>query len=98
MYDNAVAKVNNIDTSTFVWKTKYGPDKSDLERKTSGADKRFLIPVNLFKKADYSAQISEIECKTPSISGLVTTSALTAVKNEILDVSGLVKKQILMQK
>ena len=54
--------------------------------------------MNLFKKADYSAQISEIECKTPSISGLVTTSALTAVKNEILDVSGLVKKQILMQK
>ena len=31
-YDKLVAKVNNIDTSTFVLKTKYDTDKSDLEK------------------------------------------------------------------
>ena len=43
MYDKLVSKVNSIDTSTFVLKTKYGADKSDLEKKvsdTSGLVKR----------------------------------------------------------
>ena len=34
-----VAKVNNIDISGFVLKTKYDTDKSDLEKKISDADK-----------------------------------------------------------
>ena len=34
VYDKLVAKVNNIDTSTFVLKTKYDTDKSKLENKT----------------------------------------------------------------
>ena len=29
MFDKLVAKVNNIDTTGFVLKTKYGTDKSD---------------------------------------------------------------------
>ena len=33
-----VAKVNNIDTSRFVLKTKYHTDKSDLEKKISAGD------------------------------------------------------------
>ena len=33
MYDKLVAKVNNIDTSGFVLKTKYDTDKSELENK-----------------------------------------------------------------
>ena len=33
-----VAKVNNIDTSRFVLKTKYHTDKSDLEKKISVGD------------------------------------------------------------
>ena len=32
-YDKLVAKVNNIDISRFVLKTKYDTDKSDLENK-----------------------------------------------------------------
>ena len=43
MYDKLVSKVNSIDTSTFALKTKYGTDKSDLEKKvpdTSGLVKR----------------------------------------------------------
>ena len=31
VYDKLVAKVNNIDISGFVLKTKYDTDKSDLE-------------------------------------------------------------------
>ena len=46
----------------------------------------------LVKKSDYNAKVSEIEGKIPSISGLATTSALTAVENKISSVSNLVKK------
>ena len=46
----------------------------------------------LVKKLDYNAKISEIENKIPSISGLATNSALTAVENKIPDVSSLVQK------
>ena len=33
MYDKSATKVNNIDTSGFVLKTKYDTDKSELENK-----------------------------------------------------------------
>ena len=38
MYDKLAGKVNNIDTSGFVLKTKYDTDKSDLEKKINDAD------------------------------------------------------------
>ena len=38
LYDKLVAKVNNIDTSGFVLKTKYDTDKSDLEKKINDAN------------------------------------------------------------
>ena len=75
-YDELVAKVNSIDTSDFVLKTKYQTDKTELEKK---------IP-------HYNTQIAEIEGKIPDISNLVTKAALTAVENKIPDVSSLVKK------
>ena len=52
----------------------------------------------MFKKTDYNAKLTEIENKTPSISGLATNSALTAVENKIPDVSSLVKPQITIQR
>ena len=33
VYDKLAAKVNNIDTSAFVLKTKYQTDKAELENK-----------------------------------------------------------------
>ena len=33
MYDKLVAKVDNIDTSGFIVKTKYDTDKPELEKK-----------------------------------------------------------------
>ena len=86
MYDKLVAKVNNINTSGFVLKTKYDTDKSDLEKKIPNIS-------GLVKKTDHHAKITEIKSKIPSISGLATNSALTAVENKISDVSNLFKKK-----
>ena len=85
VYDKLVAKVNNIDTSRFVLKTKYDTDKSELENKipdTSG----------LVKKTDYNTKITEIEVKIPDVSSLATKTVLTTVENKIPDVGSLVKK------
>ena len=85
VYDKLVTKVNNIDTSGFILKTKYDTDKSELENKipdTSG----------LVKKTDYITKITEIEGKIPGISNLATKTALTTVENKIPSVSNLVKK------
>ena len=84
-YNKLVNKVNNIDTSRFILKTKYDADKLELEKKIPDTS-------NLVKKSDYNTKISEIESKIPSISGLATTSALTAVENKIPSINNLVKK------
>ena len=84
-YDKLVAKVDNIDTSGFVLKTKYDTNKSELENKipdTSG----------LVKKTNYNTKITELENKIPDISNLVTKTALTTVENKIPNVSGLAAK------
>ena len=65
LYDKLVAKVNSIDTSTFVLKTKYDTDKSEIQNKipdTSG----------LVKKVDYNTKITETEGKIPDVSSLAT--------------------------
>ena len=48
--------------------------------------------MNLLKKTDHNAKISEIEGKVPSILGLSTTAAFIAVEDKIPDISNLVKK------
>ena len=50
VYDKLLAKVNNIDTSDFVLKTKYNSDKSELEKKIPDVS-------NLVKKA----KLTELE-------------------------------------
>ena len=72
MYDKLVTKVNNIDTSGFVLKTKYDTDKSELEKKNKDSEKKIPDTRGLVKKTDYSAKITEIESKIPTISGLAT--------------------------
>ena len=76
VYDKLVAKVNNIDASGFILKTKYDADKLELGKK--------IPDTNLVKKSDYNTKISEIEGKILSISNLATTSVLTAVENKFL--------------
>ena len=75
LYDKLVSKVNSIDISRFVLKIKYNTDQTELEKK-------FLIVVVLLKKTDNNTKITEIEDKIPSISGLATNAALTAVGNK----------------
>ena len=85
VYNKLIAKVDNIDTSDFVLKTKYNTDKTELEKEipdTSGLD----------KKANYNTKITELENKIPDISNLATKTALTAIENKIHSVSNLVKK------
>ena len=89
VYDKLAAKINNIDTSDFVLKTKYQTDKTELENKIPDVS-------NLVKKA----KLTELENKIPDVSSLATKTALTAVENKIHSVSSLVKKktQIITQK
>ena len=51
VYNKLVAKVNNIDTSGFVLKIKYGADKTESEKKIPGTSK-------LVKESNYNAKIS----------------------------------------
>ena len=91
-YNTLVIKVNSIDTTNFVSKTKYEKDGTDFEDKISKIDKKIPNVSVLVKKTNFNAKITEIESKIPSITGLATNSALTAVENKISDVSSLIKK------
>ena len=68
VYDKLVAKVNNIDSSDFVLKTKYSTDKTELENKIPDIS-------NLVKKTDYNTKITELENKIPAFSNLATKTA-----------------------
>ena len=81
VYNQLVAKVNNIDTSDFVLKTNYQTEKTELEKKIPDV-------TNLVKKT----KLTEVENKISDVSSLVTKIALTTVENKIPDVSSLVKK------
>ena len=85
LYDKLVAKVNSIDTSRFVLKTKYDTDQSEIENKIPNTS-------DLVKKTDYNAKITEMEGKIPDVSSLATKTASTIVENKIPNNSNLVKK------
>ena len=53
-YNKLVAKVNYIDTTNFVSKTKYERDGSDFEDKINKVDKKYLMLVVLLKKKHIS--------------------------------------------
>ena len=91
-YNSLKAKVDNIDATNFVLKTKYEKDGSDFEDKVRKIDKKIPDVSDLVKKTDFISKISEVEGKIPIITGLATNSALTAVKNKIPDVSSSVRK------
>ena len=58
----------------------------------SDVDKKIPNVSGLVKKTDLNSKITEVEGKIPCITGLATSSALTAVENKIPNVSNLVKK------
>ena len=81
MYAKLSAKVNNIDTSTLVLKSKYQTYKTELKKK--------IPDVTDFVK---KTKLTKLENKIPDISSLATKTALTAVENKTPNVSSLVKK------
>ena len=87
VYYKLVEKVDNIDTSDFVLKTKYQTDKAELEKKIPDATD-FVQKIKL----------TELENKLQDVSNLVTKTALTEAENRTPDVSSLVKKQIMTKK
>ena len=91
VYDKLVAKVNSIDTSAFVLKSKYDTDKTELENKIPDTSR-------LVKKTDYNAKITKIEDEIPSIRSLATKTGLTPVENKIPNINNLVKKNRLWYK
>ena len=76
-YNKLVAKVNNIDTSDIVLKTKYQTDKTEMNNKIPDIS-------DLVKKTNYNTKITEIKGKIPDVSNLGTKTALTTVEYKIL--------------
>ena len=81
-YDQLVSKVNGIDTTNFVSKTKCEKDGSDFEDRVSKVDKNIPDVSVLVKKTDLNAKITEAEGKIPSITGLATNSASNVVEKK----------------
>ena len=80
-YNKLVAKVNIIDTSDFVLKTKYDTDKAELKKK--------IPDINSLAT---KTPLTTVENKIPYISNLATKTALTTDENKIPSTSNLVKK------
>ena len=79
VYGKLAAKVNNIDTSAFVLKTKYQTDKIELQKK---------IP----DVADFAkkTKLTELEHKIPDVGSFATKTAVSAIQNKIPSVSSLI--------
>ena len=82
IYDKLAAKVNNIDTSNFVLKTKYQTDKTEVEKKIPNV-------TDFVKKT----KLTELENNIPDVSSLATKIVFSAVENKTPSDSSLVKKK-----
>ena len=51
VYDKLVTKVNNVDTSGFVLKTKYDTDQSELENKIPDTSDLVKILITILKSS-----------------------------------------------
>ena len=80
-----LSKLTNVVKNEVVNKTEYNAEIKYLEEK---------IPdfTNFATKTILNTKRNEVKTEKPSISGLVTTSALTPAENKIPNVSNLVKK------
>ena len=92
-YNKLFTKVDNIDTTNFVSRTKFGKDGLDFDNKVYKVDKKIQDVSDLVKKTDVN---SKVEGKIPSIIGLVKktdfSSKVTEIEGKIPDVSSLITK------
>ena len=71
-YSKLVTKVDKIDTTGFVLRTKYEKVGADLEKKISDIDKKIPVLAAWLKKTeDFNAKITKVENKIPKIKYLV---------------------------
>ena len=73
-YDKLIAKVNGIDNTNSVSRTKYEKDGSDFEDKSDKIDKKIPNVLIWLKKLDFHTKVNEIEGKIPDVSSLTTKS------------------------
>ena len=99
VYNTLKTKVDAIDTSGFVTRTKFSTDTNALNNKIDKVEKKIPDVSLLATKSSVTYLITEaedkidkIDKKIPDISGLASKTELTAVENKIPDVTGLVKK------
>ena len=107
-YNTLKTKVDAINVSKYVSRTKYEKDGSDFEDKLTRIDKyipdisnlttkssiTLLLPTNTFnsKITEIENKIKTVDNKIPSITNLATKTELTAVENKIPDANGFVKR------
>ena len=98
-YNRLKNKVDAINTSGFVTRTKFTTDTNALDDKTDKVENKIPDIASLATKSSVTYLITEaenkidkIDKKIPDISRLATKTALTAVENKIPDVTGFVKQ------
>ena len=95
-YNTLKNKVDAIDTSKFVLRTKFTTDTNSLDDKLDKVEKKIPDISGLAIKSSITRLITEqedytdkVKKKIPDISGLASKTELTAVENKIPDISGL---------
>ena len=96
IYNTLKNKVDAINTSGFVTRTKFTTDTNALDdkidkvgkkiRDISGSATKSSVTRLITEQVDYTDKVKK---KTPDISGLASKTELTDVENKIPDVSGL---------
>ena len=86
-----LSKLTNVVKNEVVKKTEYNTKIKNIEDKIPDIS-------NLAPKTILNTKINEIKDEIPNIKGLATTSAFTAVENEIPSINNLVKKNTLRYK
>ena len=90
-YNSLKTKVDSINTTKYVLKSKYDSEIGDLKLKYQilvFQTSRYQIIV--LQTSVFNSEITEVENKTPDITNFASKSALTAVENKIPDVKNLV--------
>ena len=95
-YNTLKNKVDAIDTSGFVTRTKFTTDTNALDDKIDKIEKKIHDISGLATKSSVTRLITEqedytdkVKKKIPDISGLASKTELTAVENKIPDVNSL---------
>ena len=95
-YNTSKNKVDAIDTSKFVSRTKFTTDTNSLDDKIDKVEKKIPDISRLATKLSVTRLITEqedytdkVKKKIPDICGLASKAELTAVENKIPDISGL---------